>query len=76
MQTPTDPFLLEVEDFLEKASISAWRFGTEVMGDPTFVFELRKGRSVYSRTIRRVREQMSHFVETGSFKPRRSDVAA
>ena len=76
MQTPTDPFLLEIEDFLRKASISATTFGLSVMGDPNFVSDLRKGREVLPRTARRAREQMSHFCEAGSFKPRRSDAAA
>ena len=46
--------LREVEKFLKISNIPAARFGREVMGDPRFVFDLRKGREPRPRTIRRV----------------------
>ena len=47
--------LREVEKFLRVSQISAARFGREVMQDPRFVFDLRKGREPRSRTINKVR---------------------
>ena len=46
--------LREVEKFLKISNIPAARFGREVMGDPRFVFDLRKGREPRPRTVRRV----------------------
>lgn len=47
--------LSEVEKFLRISKIPAARFGREVMHDPRFVFDLRKGREPRDRTINRVR---------------------
>jgi 2,4-dienoyl-CoA reductase-like NADH-dependent reductase (Old Yellow Enzyme family) len=47
--------LREVERFLRNSEIPAARFGREVMRDPRFVFDLRKGREPRTRTINRVR---------------------
>ena len=47
--------LREVEKFLRKSEIPAARFGREVMHDPRFVFDLRKGREPRSETVTRVR---------------------
>ena len=47
--------LREVENFLKISNIPAARFGREAMGDPRFVFDLRKGREPRPRTICRVR---------------------
>ena len=47
--------LRDVEKFLRESEIPAARFGREAMGDPRFVFDLRKGREPRPRTIQRVR---------------------
>jgi 2,4-dienoyl-CoA reductase-like NADH-dependent reductase (Old Yellow Enzyme family) len=47
--------LSEVEKFLRTSEIPAARFGREVMRDPLFVFDLRKGREPRVRTVTRVR---------------------
>ena len=47
--------LREIEKFLRISDIPATRFGREAMGDPRFVFDLRRGREPRPRTIRRVR---------------------
>jgi 2,4-dienoyl-CoA reductase-like NADH-dependent reductase (Old Yellow Enzyme family) len=47
--------LREVERFLRNSEIPATRFGREVMHDPRFVFDLRKGREPRIRTVTRVR---------------------
>jgi hypothetical protein len=39
----------------------ATKFGRDAMGDPRFVFDLRRGREPRERTIRRVRD----FLEAG-----------
>ena len=38
-------FLARVEAHLKRTKVSPSRFGKEAVGDPSFVFELRKGRS-------------------------------
>jgi 2,4-dienoyl-CoA reductase-like NADH-dependent reductase (Old Yellow Enzyme family) len=52
--------LREVEKFLKSSNFPAARFGREVMGDPRFVFDLRRGREPRPRTVERVRA----FLET------------
>jgi hypothetical protein len=47
--------LRDVEKYLTTSKISPARFGRDVMGDPRFVFDLRRGREPRSRTERRVR---------------------
>ena len=53
--------LREVEKYLKISNTPAARFGREAMGDPRFVFDLRRGREPGPRTIRRVRA----FLEMG-----------
>ncbi len=47
--------LREVEKFLSATKTSAARFGRDAMGDPRFVFDLRKGREPRRATVSRVR---------------------
>ena len=47
--------LREVETFLRVREIPATRFGRDVMHDPRFVFDLRKGREPRIETVTRVR---------------------
>jgi hypothetical protein len=47
--------LREIEHHLRSTSLSPAKFGRTVMGDPRFVFDLRKGREPRLRTERRVR---------------------
>ena len=46
--------LREVEKFLRRSDVAPTRFGREVLGDPRFVFDLRKGRDPRPRTVARV----------------------
>ena len=55
MGTTTVHLLREVEKFLKSSNVPAARFGREAMGDPRFVFDLRRGREPRPRTIERVR---------------------
>ncbi len=50
--------LREVEKFLRQGDLAPTRFGREVVGDPRFVFDLRKGRDPRPRTVARVRAYM------------------
>ena len=50
--------LREVEIFLRHNDTAPTRFGREVVGDPRFVFDLRKGRDPRPRTIKRVRDYL------------------
>lgn len=47
--------LYEVEKFLRQTQTAPTRFGRDVIGDPRFVFDLRRGREPRVETIRRVR---------------------
>jgi hypothetical protein len=47
--------LREVERFLRIREIPAARFGRDVMHDPRYVFDLRKGRELRIETVTRVR---------------------
>ena len=47
--------LREVEKFLRQSDTAPTRFGKTAMGDPRFVFDLRKGRDPRPETIARVR---------------------
>lgn len=40
----TEKFLHRIETFLSAQGMSATTFGKKAMGDPNFVFNLRKGR--------------------------------
>ncbi len=53
--------LREVEKFLKFSNTPATRFGRLVMGDPRFVFDLRRGREPRAGTIQRVR----NYLEAG-----------
>ena len=46
--------LREVEKFLRRFDVPPTRFGREALGDPRFVFDLRKGRDPRPDTIQRV----------------------
>ena len=47
--------LRDVEKFLSASQVTAARFGRDVMRDPRFVFDLRKGREPRRATVRKVR---------------------
>ena len=46
--------LREVEKFLRRSDVPPTRFGREAVGDPRFVFDLRRGRDPRPGTIARV----------------------
>lgn len=50
--------LREVENYLRASQTPATTFGREAMGDPRFVFDLRRGREPREQTIRRVRKYL------------------
>jgi hypothetical protein len=52
-------FLNEVEAFLLATEITPTRFGIEAVKDPSFVRELRHGRSVTLKLLERVQEYMA-----------------
>ncbi|WP_310468028.1 hypothetical protein [Sphingomonas sp.] len=53
--------LREVEKFLNRSRTAPTTFGRIALGDPRFVFDLRKGREPRPRTVARV----VAFLETG-----------
>jgi sulfate adenylyltransferase subunit 2 len=55
MDTVAYAFLSEIERFLMHAGLEPTALGKQALGDPNFVFDLRKGRSPSTRTIDKVR---------------------
>ena len=55
-------FKKQVEDFLGKTDMNATNFGREAVSDPSFVFNLRKGRECRERT----RLKVIAFIEANS----------
>ena len=52
-------FLSEIDAYLKASGTDATTFGKQVLADPSFVFDLRKGRSPSTRTMEKVRAAMS-----------------
>ena len=48
--------LREVEKFIRSQDIAPTRFGRDAVGDPRFVFDLRRGREPRPSTVDRVRQ--------------------
>ena len=59
MVTVAQSFLSEIERFLEGAGLEPTSLGKQALGDPNFVFDLRKGRSPSTRTVDKVRAWMA-----------------
>lgn len=66
----THPLLPKVERFLRQHGVGAVTFGMSVIGDPRFVYQLRKGREPRLQTVRFAEAQIAAFSETGRFIPR------
>lgn len=63
-------FASEIEAFLKRHSMSPSKFGSEIAGDPQFVFDLRGGREPRSDTRQRIRTAMeNHAVLQGGKMP-------
>jgi sulfate adenylyltransferase subunit 2 len=52
-------FLADIEKFLGEAGVDPTNLGKQALGDPSFVFDLKKGRSPSTRTMDRVRDWIS-----------------
>lgn len=55
--------LWEVEKFLRSSKIAPTRFGRDAVGDPRFVFDLRRGREPRAVTVKRVRAYLQEAVQ-------------
>ena len=55
MDTIAQTFLAEIEAFLANSATDATALGKLALADPSFVFDLRKGRSPSTRTIEKLR---------------------
>jgi len=58
MDTIAQTFLTDIEGFLMESKIDPTTLGKQALGDPSFVFDLRKGRSPSARTMDKVRAWM------------------
>jgi sulfate adenylyltransferase subunit 2 len=59
MSKTQDKFMNEINDFLGQSGREATVLGKQAMGDPNFVFDLRKGRAPSARTMDKVRDWMA-----------------
>jgi hypothetical protein len=59
----TEGLLTEIEAFLAETGITARDFGREVMGDPPFIADCRKGRQPRLETKERARAGMRRLRE-------------
>jgi len=57
-------FLAKVEAFLVQARVSPTAFGRDYLGDPNFVFDLRKGRQPRYELAQRVEELIQNHGKT------------
>lgn len=57
-------FLTEIEKCLADHRLSPTGFGRAATGDPTFVFELRRGRSCRYKTFKRVMDFIASLDQT------------
>lgn len=55
--------LREIEKFLRSAGVAPTRFGRDAVGDPRFVFDLRRGREPRAGTVKRVRAYLQEAVQ-------------
>jgi len=58
MDTIAKSFLDDIEQFLAETKVDTTTLGKQALGDPSFVSDLRKGRSPSTRTMERIREWM------------------
>ena len=58
--------LVEIEQFLRAQDMPATVFGRRVLGDPRFVFDLRRGRLPREEKARRVRSWMGRHADDPS----------
>jgi sulfate adenylyltransferase subunit 2 len=58
MSSLATTFLADIERFINEAGVDPTSLGKQALGDPSFVFDLRKGRSPSAKTIDRVRGWM------------------
>jgi predicted transcriptional regulator len=59
MLSYSESFRQAVEAFISENEVDPTTFGKQALGDPSFVFDLRKGRSPSAKTMDRVREWMA-----------------
>ncbi len=55
--------LWEIEKLLRRSDVAPTRFGRDAVGDPRFVFDLRRGREPRDRTVERVRAYLEEAVQ-------------
>ena len=53
-----DQFLCEVEAYIVGSGMTATEFGLAVLRDGSFVFRLREGKDIRTKTLDQVREWM------------------
>lgn len=57
--TTAESFLAEIDAYLSNSGTSATAFGKEVVGDPSFVSDLRAGRMPGLRLVEKVQRHIA-----------------
>lgn len=57
-EVPHSDLLADIEAFCAARDMPVSRFGSDAMGDPSFVFDLRNGRECRRATLDRARDWM------------------
>jgi sulfate adenylyltransferase subunit 2 len=70
MDTIAQSFLKEIDAYLARSGRDPTSFGKDALGDPSFVFDLRKGRSPSTRTMDKVRAAMHDVAPLQAQEPR------
>jgi sulfate adenylyltransferase subunit 2 len=75
MDTIAQSFLKDIEAQLARSGLDPTNFGKDALGDPSFVFDLRKGRSPSARTMDKVRAAMQEASAPQAQAPRTAQPA-
>ena len=59
MDTLAQSFITDIDQFLARHGLEPSAFGKQALGDPNFIFDLKKGRSPSTRTMDKVRAYMA-----------------
>jgi sulfate adenylyltransferase subunit 2 len=69
MDNIAQSFLKEIDTYLARSGLDPSSFGKDALGDPNFVFDLRKGRSPSTRTMDKVRAAMRDVISPQAPRP-------
>lgn len=72
-ESELDMLLKSIEKHLREHGIAAAQFGRAALRDPSFVFELRRGREPRPRTVQRVQSYIRTTGSAAMSRPKREE---